>query len=410
MTLSSVLAASMAAIFVAPTVQEFAWNRDFEQAQKKAEDAKKPLMLYFTTDWCGWCKVMERETFVDAKVQGQAARYVPVMLDAEKDGKALAQKYKVDSYPTFVFVQPSGEVIGTLNGFRNAADFQQRVTQILDGRTEESRLKEALDKDPNDPVANSEMAIKLIGDGKASEAEVHLDRARKAGFKGPEMAKALSDLGQLYSMVDMKKAMVIFEESLACNDESTTSVTFDRLMLTSLYAGDMAVSLAIAKRMSESPYANPEARAKGANFIKSDEYARVLKTPEAVTDALLKQLQGVPEGQRDDFYFTGLFMRNAAVNIVVKSQAGGGPMTLDLTLKTFLKTLLVDLFATKVTQEKRELQVDGDIAAARLELRFYQIGKDGVEVESTSVVNLHLICQGSRWYISSLVMQSKGSS
>ena len=37
----------------------------FEEAVAKAEKKDKPLFIDVYTTWCGWCKVMDRNTFTD---------------------------------------------------------------------------------------------------------------------------------------------------------------------------------------------------------------------------------------------------------------------------------------------------------------------------------------------------------
>ena len=44
----------------------------FEQAIKLCEKAPKKLMVDVYTDWCGWCKKMDAETFSNAEI----AKYV----------------------------------------------------------------------------------------------------------------------------------------------------------------------------------------------------------------------------------------------------------------------------------------------------------------------------------------------
>ena len=45
------------------------WTMDYDAAVKLAGEKKLPLMLNFTgSDWCGWCKKLDRETFGNAEV------------------------------------------------------------------------------------------------------------------------------------------------------------------------------------------------------------------------------------------------------------------------------------------------------------------------------------------------------
>ena len=44
------------------------WTMDFDAATKLAAEKKVPLMLNFTgSDWCGWCKLMDKNVFAEAE-------------------------------------------------------------------------------------------------------------------------------------------------------------------------------------------------------------------------------------------------------------------------------------------------------------------------------------------------------
>lgn len=58
---------------------------DFESGYAKAITEKKMLLVDAYTDWCGWCKVMERETYSDKKVIKKVnTHFVTVKLNPEK--------------------------------------------------------------------------------------------------------------------------------------------------------------------------------------------------------------------------------------------------------------------------------------------------------------------------------------
>ena len=42
------------------------WTSDFEAAKKTSKEKNLPMMLDFTgSDWCGWCKLMDRKVFAE---------------------------------------------------------------------------------------------------------------------------------------------------------------------------------------------------------------------------------------------------------------------------------------------------------------------------------------------------------
>jgi thioredoxin-related protein len=65
---------------VAEKVQWLTWQEAFELNKK----APKKILVDVYTSWCGWCKVMDKETFTDKKVAEYLSKnFYCVKLDAE---------------------------------------------------------------------------------------------------------------------------------------------------------------------------------------------------------------------------------------------------------------------------------------------------------------------------------------
>jgi thioredoxin-related protein len=59
---------------------------DFESGYKKAIAENKILLVDMYTDWCYWCKVMDRQTYVDSAVIANLnTDFVTVKMNPEKD-------------------------------------------------------------------------------------------------------------------------------------------------------------------------------------------------------------------------------------------------------------------------------------------------------------------------------------
>lgn len=57
----------------------------FEQAVEKSKTEKRKIFIDVYTDWCGWCKVMDKNTFSEpnvAKILNE--KFYPVKFDAEQ--------------------------------------------------------------------------------------------------------------------------------------------------------------------------------------------------------------------------------------------------------------------------------------------------------------------------------------
>ena len=130
-----------------------------EQAYAKIQQEPRKVMIDVYTDWCGWCKVMDRETFKNkAVVDYVNKKYYAVKLDAEQKeaitlgGKkfqsqgrthelALALTNNQPSYPTTVFLDDKFNMIQPLPGYMKAKEFHEVITFI----GENYHKKEAFD-------------------------------------------------------------------------------------------------------------------------------------------------------------------------------------------------------------------------------------------------------------------------
>lgn len=98
----------------------------WDEAVAKAKKEKKKIFVDFYTEWCGPCLNMALTVFTYPEVGAvYNDKFVCVKIDAEKgEGKELAQKYMVRSYPTYAFIDPkTQELVHRSGGNKPAADF-----------------------------------------------------------------------------------------------------------------------------------------------------------------------------------------------------------------------------------------------------------------------------------------------
>ncbi len=104
----------------------------FEEAVKKAEANPKKIFIDVYTDWCGWCKKMDKSTFKNEKVVRILNKdYYAVKLNAESKTpievkgksttpKAVARGFNVSAYPTTVYLDENQNLIQVVPGYQNA--------------------------------------------------------------------------------------------------------------------------------------------------------------------------------------------------------------------------------------------------------------------------------------------------
>jgi len=105
------------------------WETSFKEALKKSKKEKKPVLIYFTgSDWCGPCKILDKKLFHSEKFKAIADKDL-ILYEANnprnrdlveearlQENYKLIGKYKVSAYPTLVFVNYKGKMIGYKKG------------------------------------------------------------------------------------------------------------------------------------------------------------------------------------------------------------------------------------------------------------------------------------------------------
>lgn len=142
---------------------ELQW-RSFDAGLAEAKASHKKILLDVYTDWCGWCKKLDKEVYSNQKVATYLAKaYIPVKLNAESAKKLsykdkahseteLARAFGVQSYPTIIFLDSDGEPINSLGGYVDADRFLPIVQYIGDDHYktmtwDEYKSKNGLDKE-----------------------------------------------------------------------------------------------------------------------------------------------------------------------------------------------------------------------------------------------------------------------
>jgi len=125
------------------------WKHDLKAALKQAEKKKKPVLVDFYTDRCGWCKKMDKDTYAAAKVKKLATKFICVKINGD-DNAVLAKKYSIRGYPLTIFFNSSGKVVKRISGYKGPTDFAKAMDEVLSKqKSSKGKAKKSEAKDQN---------------------------------------------------------------------------------------------------------------------------------------------------------------------------------------------------------------------------------------------------------------------
>jgi thiol:disulfide interchange protein len=82
----------------------------YEFAVEEARNSQRPMMVYFRTDWCGYCKQFEEKLLSTDTVQSYFDEVVTVTLNPEAgpNEARIASAYRVQGFPA-IFMHSSDQ-------------------------------------------------------------------------------------------------------------------------------------------------------------------------------------------------------------------------------------------------------------------------------------------------------------
>lgn len=201
---SAVFSALFAVNLLSPALADpIQWGYSYDAALKLSARDNKPVMAFFYTSWCGYCRKMDAETFQDRSVIEASVGFITVRIDAEKY-REVSYRYGLKAFPAILFLDSSGRVIWREYGFREAPMLAGRMKEVL------SVFKKNA---ASQPYLHS--AFEELGRGNADNAIAIISEAIRAY---PDDQRLYAARGAVYlNKADFDRALGDFDAALSLN-------------------------------------------------------------------------------------------------------------------------------------------------------------------------------------------------
>ncbi len=103
------------------------WNTDIEKAQNLARESNKPLLISFHIPKCIWCDRMKSEVYSSDSFCSFASQNLVLLLVNGYKNREFAKKYNINGFPSYVLLNPEGEVITSFSGYMQTDSFISRI-------------------------------------------------------------------------------------------------------------------------------------------------------------------------------------------------------------------------------------------------------------------------------------------
>ncbi len=134
-----------------------------QEAEQMIKKEPRPMMVDTFTDWCGWCKKLDSDTFTNPVIaEILNTKFYPVKLNAEgkepivfqgttfiNDGKsgpshqlAIAMLKGEMSYPNLVFFNEKIQLVTNVPGFRSPKEMELILSYMADKAYEKQKFEE----------------------------------------------------------------------------------------------------------------------------------------------------------------------------------------------------------------------------------------------------------------------------
>lgn len=170
-------------------------ENDYKSALDQSKISKKPIFIMVYATWCSHCNKMKNTVLKDPKVVGFFNNtYINVMMDGESvTGKDFMKKFRVTSFPTFLYLDENETHLFSTGGEFTTEEFILESKKALNPNTQLPYLEKQFNTD----IRNSENCLLYLNGLRKS-----IDRDKTDDIVAKYLSTQSKD--QVYSAINWK--------------------------------------------------------------------------------------------------------------------------------------------------------------------------------------------------------------
>jgi len=194
------------------------WLTSVDEALTLAAKGDRLILVDLYAEWCGWCKVLEKDVFSSEEFKAWAADFVLLRVDVDDGagGSALQARFGAFSLPTTILMDSHRVRIASVAGYARTAEFLGRLEAEMAAQRALVEYFERMRKKPaQDPAEIERLADELHDRGDGRRAVALYELLRRYVDPGTPRAAWLE-----YSIADAYRLAALYDDALRATAEA----------------------------------------------------------------------------------------------------------------------------------------------------------------------------------------------
>lgn len=188
-----------------PKAPRIPWIKDkpWSEIREMARSNDQPVLIDFTADWCGPCRLLDVMVFTEKSVITELSEVVTFQVDVDKPEYAAFKKsFAIELLPTLVWCDTSGQEVDRFTGYRSSDEFLEIVRSWRENLTIDAVLAHRRSTYPEDPEVLLDLARRHVERHQYDEADVLYRRLMNLRHKADTrtVARGMVGLAELEKM------------------------------------------------------------------------------------------------------------------------------------------------------------------------------------------------------------------